>query len=283
MKDLRQQFRSGSKPVGCETCIKDETNKVHSKRMAYAHYNNNYDTEPELPVEYQMILSNACNLKCRSCTPSHSSSWQAEHKVLFGNTGYKMPHSQPGQRESMLWTSRHEWMKYVQRLEVVGGEPFYIQRWQELWDELIELGYSQNIDVDMSTNCTIDGTDVLKRIIPNFKRVGVGISIDGIGAVYNYLRHPGNWDEVSQNILKYKELTELYPNNFGVTYSHTIGWINAWYLPEFHTWAAENTPNFRIWDNIIHWPKHMSIVTIPVVLNFSTLVSGSFPIKAFSK
>lgn len=263
MKDLRQQFRDGIKPTGCETCIKDEANGVHSKRLAYANYKKDYAVEPGLPVEYQMILSNACNLKCRSCTPSHSSSWQAEYKVVFGNTGYNMPHSQSGHQKSVLWEQRKEWMSHLERLEIVGGEPFYIKQWQELWKELVDLDYSKNIDMDMSTNCTIYGGDVLRELIPKFKRVGVGLSIDGIGPVYDYLRHPGKWSEVQENILKYKELSEEFPDNLGFSYSHTIGWINAWQLPEFHSWIKEHTPNFRIWDNIIHWPRHMSIIMLP--------------------
>lgn len=263
MQDLRQQFRNGEKPAGCETCIKDEVNGVYSKRQSYSNYKKDYAAEPGLPVEYQMILSNACNLKCRSCTPSHSNSWQAEHKILFGNTGYSMPHGQSGHQKSALWEQRKEWMSNLERLEIVGGEPFYIKQWQDLWRELVELGYSKKIDMDMSTNCTIYGGDILRTLIPNFKRVGIGLSIDGLGDVYNYLRHPGDWKEVEQNIIKYKQLSEEFPNNLGFSYSHTIGWINAWYLPEFHSWVSKTTPNFKIWNNIIHWPRHMSIVMLP--------------------
>lgn len=263
MKSLRQQFRDGEKPIGCETCIKDENNGVPSKRLAYSKYKLNFDSEPELPVEYQMILSNACNLKCRSCTPSHSNSWQAEFKVLFGNTGYSMPHGQPSVNKSVLWEHRAEWMKNLERLEIVGGEPFYISQWKDIWNELVQTGLSKNVDMDMSTNCTIYGGDVLQEIIPHFRRVGVGLSIDGMGEMYNYLRHPGNWNEVQDNILKYRALSEKFPGNFGFSYTHTIGWLNAYVVPEFHSWVKENTPEFRIWNNVIHWPRHMSIVMLP--------------------
>lgn len=262
MRDLRDEFRQGGKPVGCETCIKDESNGVKSKRMSYNH-KLDYDQEPGLPVEYQMILSNACNLKCRSCTPSHSSMWQAEHKILFGHTGYSMPHSQAGQHESVLWSRRDEWMQHVKRLEIVGGEPFYIKQWPELWQELVEKGLSKNVDMDMSTNCTIYGGYILEKYIPYFKRIGIGLSIDGIGPMYDYLRHPGKWEEVEGHILKYKNLAAMFPKNFGISYTHTIGWLNAWYVPEFHQWVDINTPEFRIWDNIIHSPRHMSLVMMP--------------------
>lgn len=262
MKDLREEFRQGHKPDGCETCVKDETNGVKSKRMSYDH-RIDYMQDPVLPVEYQMILSNACNLKCRSCTPSHSNLWQAEYKILFNHTGYTMPHNQSGHQDSALWNNRAEWMQYVQRLEIVGGEPFYIRQWSELWQELVEKGYSKQVTIDMSTNCTIYGGDVLEKFIPHFKRIGVGLSIDGIGLMYEFLRHPGKWQEVETNILRYKKLADKYSSNFGISYTHTIGWLNAWYVPEFHKWVSINTPYIKIWDNIIHSPRHMSLVMLP--------------------
>lgn len=263
MQNLRQEFRDGMRPVGCQTCIKDEENNYTSKRQKYLTgdlgYGIEYDKDPDYPVEYQMIISNACNLKCRSCTPSHSSQWQAEHKVVWGHTGYSMEHGQPSDSRSVLWEDRHEWMSKVQRLEIVGGEPFYIKKWEVIWRELIDQGLSKNIKMDMSTNATIYAGELIAHLAKNFKQLGVGLSIDGMGKTYNYLRHPGNWDEVSEILLKYHDI-----KNVGFSVSHTIGWLNAYHLPEFHTWCRDNVPRFAIWNNIIHQPRHMSIVMLPV-------------------
>jgi MoaA/NifB/PqqE/SkfB family radical SAM enzyme len=261
MKQLRNEFRNGNKPKHCEVCIIDESHGSKSKRETYSVALGNsvdFDQEPEFPVEYQMIISNACNLKCRSCTPSHSNSWQAEYKVLWGNTGYQMSHGQPSDQTSVLWQDRSEWMQHIQRLEVVGGEPFYISKWQTLWNELIDIGRSKDIVLDLSTNVTIDASYIINKLASNFKTLGVGLSIDGIGHVYNYLRHPAQWDQVKPILLKYHNI-----QNVDFSISHTISWVNAWTLPEFHTWAKNITPRFRIWNNIIHRPRHMSLVMLP--------------------
>ena len=265
MKDLREEFRSGAKPKGCETCIVNEQNGYTSKRNLYSAAMD-YDSEPDTPVEYQMILSNACNLKCRSCSPSHSSLWQAEHKVMWGHTGYTMPHGQSGENDSVLWNKRNEWMSSLQRLEIVGGEPFYIKRWRILWDELIEQGLSKHIQMDMSSNATLYEGDVVENLIANFKGIGLGLSVDGMGKVYDYLRHPGNWAEVKDNMLKYHDIKKRSPESFIVSVSHTIGWINAWELPEFHEFIKRQTPEFVIWNNLIHHPPHMAIWCIPETL-----------------
>ena len=192
MHDLRNEFRSGAQPKGCSTCIIDEQNGYTSKRQQYLDnpLDADYDADPEFPVEYQMILSNACNLKCRSCTPSHSSLWQAEHKIMWGHSGYKMPHGQSGENDSVLWNKRSEWIPSLQRLEIVGGEPFYINRWKILWKELIEQGYSKNIYMDMSTNCTIYGGDVLEDLITNFARIGVSRSMERGRRKHNQVQRP---------------------------------------------------------------------------------------------
>ena len=269
MKDLRQEFRDGKRPAGCQTCIVDEQNNYTSKRQLYNdnYLTANYAEEPEFPVEYQMILSNACNLKCRSCTPSHSSLWQAEHKMIWGTTGYRMPEGQSGENDSLLWNKRDEWMPSVKRLEIVGGEPFYINRWKILWHELIEKGLAPGINMDMSSNGTIYAGDTVEYLVKNFRNIGLGLSIDGIGKVFEYLRHPGKWDEVEANMLKYHELcSKLDSNKFRVSISHTIGWVNAWELPEFHMFVKNKTPQFSIWNNIIHYPPHMAIYMIPAGL-----------------
>jgi len=84
--------------------------------------------------------------------------------------------------------------------------------------------------------------------------------------VFNYLRHPGIWEEVRENMLKYHEIKQRSPASFIVSVSHTIGWINAWELPEFHTFIKTETPQFVIWNNIIHSPEHMAIWCIPAGL-----------------
>ena len=278
MKSLREDFRQGNKPKACSTCIIDEANGHKSKREIYTRNSNgthqpiiNFESEPDHPIEFQLIISNACNLKCRSCSPSHSNLWQAEHKVIWGNTGYPMVHGQSGDKNGRLWTHRNEWLDTIERLEIVGGEPFYIQQWTTIWDELIESGRSKEIHMSMSSNCVIFAGERIKYLNDNFKHIGLGLSIDGMGTMYDYLRHPGKWDEVKENLLAYNKMqSDGLLDNVGVSISHTIGWLNAFYIPEFTDWVNANLNNFQnsnlktaIWYNLIHSPDHMALWAIP--------------------
>jgi hypothetical protein len=263
MKDLREQFRRNERPEGCNTCWADEDNGYKSKRLIY---NNdirttpiNWQEEPGSVSELQLIINNSCNLKCRSCTPSHSTQWQNEIKIITGDTGYSMPLGQSGDEAGKLWTERHQWYTDLTRLEIVGGEPFYVKQWHTILNELIDLGYSKHIDLTLSTNCTLFFPELLERISTNFKSISIGLSIDGIGSTYEYLRHPGIWSETYDNMKKY----HVYADRISIQINFTISWLNALEAPDLHELVKTEFPRFKIWNNIVHSPQHMALWACP--------------------
>ena len=275
MKKLREEFKRGEKPAGCSTCWTDEENGYTSKRLKYIDIHKNildFNHLPEYPLDYQLILTNACNLKCRSCSSSHSTSWltevnkmTVEDKKELHQRDYEMPYGQSGDTESVFLRDIDTWGANVKRMEVVGGEPFYTNVWEKVWDRLIEKGYSKNIDLTMSTNGTFFKEKLLHKLAKNFKTVGIALSIDGIGDMFEYLRKNGNWNEVEDNL---KSFYFFYKNseykNLYLNYTFTISWINAITLPEMTTWVRKNTPEFKIWYNLVHAPNFMSLWNIPI-------------------
>lgn len=261
MKDLREQFRNNEKPTGCSTCWTDEVSGYDSKRIVYnkIHGNINWQQEPEYISELQLIISNSCNLKCRSCTPSHSSQWQNEMISITGSNGYDMPRGQSAQESGKLWTGRLSWYKNLKRLEIVGGEPFYVKQWHVILNELIDLGYSRKIDVTMTTNCTLFFPKLIKRMADNFKSVSIGLSIDGIGSTYEYIRHPGKWNVTYENMKKYHE----FAGTINVQLNLTISWLNALEVTDIHELVKNEFPKFIIWNNLVHYPLHLPIYATP--------------------
>jgi MoaA/NifB/PqqE/SkfB family radical SAM enzyme len=263
MKDLREQFRLNKRPAGCSTCWADEDNGYQSKRIIYntsiRKEEIDWQAEPTDVSELQLIINNSCNLKCRSCTPSHSTQWQTEIKILTGNTGYPMPKGQSGDELGKLWNDRTNWYKNLTRLEIVGGEPFYVKQWHTILNELIDLDYSKNIDLTFSTNCTLFFSELLERIADNFKSVSVGLSIDGTGATYEYLRHLGKWNDVYYNMKKYHN----FADRINIQINLTISWLNALEVTELHELIKIEFPKFTIWNNIVHSPAHMALWSAP--------------------
>jgi MoaA/NifB/PqqE/SkfB family radical SAM enzyme len=266
MKNLRQEFREGKKPIGCEVCWTNEKNGYESKRIIYNEKINHdpeiiWEEEPKFLSEFQLIINNSCNLKCRSCTPSHSSQWQIEIKNLTGNTGYDMPYGQSGDHLGKLWIERDKWYKHLRRLEVVGGEPFYVKQWHQIFYELIDSGYSKNIDLTFSTNSTLFYEKLIKDICQNFKSTSIGLSIDGIGKTYEYLRHPAKWLIAYENMKKYQQLK--IETKVSIQVNLTISWLNALQVTDLHELVYKEFPEFKIWNNLVHTPTHMSLWASP--------------------
>lgn len=258
MKHLRERFRNNEKPTECSTCWNDEDNGYRSKRIIYNNdikHTFDWEQEPDNVVELQLIINNSCNLKCRSCTPSHSTQWQSEIKAITGSTGYPMPLGQCGDDDSKLWSNRTDWYKDLRRLEVVGGEPFYVKKWHVIFNELIELGYSKNIDLTMTTNCTLFYPELINKIAENFKSVSIGLSIDGTDSTYEYLRHPGIWSTAYENMKKY----QTYADRINIQVNITISWLNALNIPKLHNLLYTEFPKFKIWNNIVHAPVHLAL------------------------
>jgi len=283
MNDLRQDFLDGKQPANCSVCWKDEENGYTSKRQHYNQIIKEYLGEfaspevitsqvSEYPFDFQVILTNACNLKCRSCGSSHSTEWYKELKTMpdedvhgIRNYLYPLPHGQAGDRNGEFISSMEDWLPFVKRIEIVGGEPFYTKNWENAWNYMIDQKKSKDIILNMSTNATICNEPLVRRIAENFKKVGIGLSVDGMGKTFEYLRKNANWDDVEKNILNFNKIYDDYKQNQKIffNYTYTTSWINAWELPEFYDWVKENTPNFRLWPNIIHSPEHMCMYMLP--------------------
>ena len=274
MQNLRQAFRENKKPSGCEICWQDEKNGYTSKRLNmqkrgfFLHFDEkenllpDWRKEPEYPMDYQMIFNNSCNLKCRSCHASHSTQWRKENTKFDGDPGYDMPYKQSGEVDGKLWESRYEWYPHLYNIDIIGGEPMYIKQWHTFFEELISLGYSKNITVTMSTNCTLLIPDLLNRLAENFKTVSIGLSVDGTEEILEYLRHPADWKTVYSNLLFYNNFA-LNKNVF-IQITCTLGWLNAINIIELYNIYKKECTNFTgIWFNIIHNPEFMSLSEAP--------------------
>ena len=274
MQNLRQAFRENKKPSACEICWQDERNGYTSKRIDvqqrgfFLHFDEketllpDWRKEPEYPMDYQMIFNNSCNLKCRSCGSSHSTQWRKENTKFDGDPGYDMPHKQSGEVDGKLWESRHEWYPHLYNIDIIGGEPMYIKQWHTFFEELILLGYSKNITVSMSTNCTLLIPDLLNKLAENFKTVTINLSIDGTKEIIEYLRHPTDWGTVYSNLLFYNNFA-LNENVF-IQITCTLGWLNAINIIELHDiYKKECTNLSSIWFNIIRYPGFMSLSEAP--------------------
>lgn len=291
MRDIRGYMRMGKKHPNCATCWIDEKNGKASKRIyetqlsSWLHGPIDYDKEPTVFKDIQLGVGNICNLKCRTCSPFCSTKWIKEYKDSTGQDSATFNNLTKNKQTigSKFWEDFEEWSQTVGRLEIMGGEPFFMKEFEVLIDRLIANGSSENITISMSSNGTIFNGPLIEKIINNFKFLGIQFSIDGFSQEhFDYLRHGDDWKNVLSNLKKFYFLHQSYPT-FIMGLTLTLSQINMFYIREMHQqiekFAKDSVKEFKIFNNVVHYPSYYSSSCMPEELKEQYLDKIQNPTK----
>jgi MoaA/NifB/PqqE/SkfB family radical SAM enzyme len=242
MKSLRMDLLDGKSSNTCQSCRNDEQyGKVNGRQRqllksainldnfektlcASPHWNwfdrsyKNQGSTDNLPVDLQIDLGNTCNSACIMCYPISSSRLITDYKKL-----HKI--------EPLLFydpTAISNWTddpilvdKFVDELagipdikyiHFLGGETLYLKSFYTICNKLIERDIAKNVSIGTTTNCTVY-TPELENIIKNFKHVHLGLSVEAIHPINNYVRWPSQIDNVVDVMKKFialRETTDLH-------------------------------------------------------------------------
>lgn len=275
-KKIRLQMLEGEEPEICKKCYDIERSGGHSIRQnTLTEYNieelvDKTDTSTgelqELTLDYvHFMWGNKCNLKCKMCGPDASNQLIDEFKAMG------MHVSDDAEGLSLEWsfesnrTVLEKIAPYIGILNVTGGEPLINNDFLDYCKYLSEHGYSKNIRLAFHTNLTVmpgKFVDTWK----NFKWVNAKLSIDAIEEDYEYIRYPGKWNIVSQNIKDLISITDDMPHvNIEV---HTVfSSFNAHALPNLLNYlTAIEHPRFVNFPNTlwVTWPKYADSRCLPI-------------------
>lgn len=251
MQALREAFLNGEQPEECNWCWNEEESGIQSFREMYNKQNYSYDLNYSLPQSLDLKLSNVCNLKCRMCSSTASSSIAKEKGEL---DPYHLSNKIIAtDNEKVLFEDILPDLKY---LELTGGEPFYSPENKKIIENISKTKYAQNIDLKITTNAMFYNQKLMD-VMKNFKRVIIALSVDDIGDRLEYQRKNANWKLIEKNILS---MCNEYPN-FDVSIYRTINIYNIYYLDELDNWALQN--NIRVSNGMLHEPYYLSIQSLP--------------------
>lgn len=188
------------------------------------------------PVDLQIDLGNTCNSSCIMCSPTYSSKLSSEYNQLSKIE----PNIFTIQENFKNWADDPVLLdKFVSELALIpnikyihflGGETLYLKSFYTICNRLIELGLAKDISIGTTTNCTVY-TPELEHIVNNFKHVHLGLSVESIHAVNDYIRYPSSIEQVSSNITKFLALRKdhniqlslrITPNIFSIYHIDTI-------------------------------------------------------------
>lgn len=267
---VRKQSANGNKLSMCHRCWSEEELGHTSERQYLINElatDVNY-TNPGFykkgPKHLNIKVSNICNLRCRTCQSYDSYLYhiEGEHyekKYNIANTPYNAEKIKKHFTDDQL-EELYELSDNLERIELYGGEPFLDEQIPKFLTRLVESGFSKNIDLFVSTNATHELTNNWKHILTNFKEVIINLSIDAVGHRFTYIRHPGKWEVVEQQIEVLHKLTLEY-SNVNIVPVITVSALNVWNINEvFDYFKKYDTDPFLI---LVQWPSYYCVNVLP--------------------
>lgn len=186
-KEYRQSIRKGQLPNSCTYCESRLKSKEFSlipirqfddfKVRRIGH--NNLQT-------LQLAISNRCNLKCPMCNEMFSSQYDQSDTFDSDNI----------YNEAFI-NELNEYIPHLNELICLGGEPFLINEYYDIWDKIISVNPSCRISV--VTNGTILN-DRIKRLL-ELGNFSINLSFETIvKETYEKIRVNANYDTVISNM-----------------------------------------------------------------------------------
>lgn len=271
--EIRKKMLAGEPVPSCIQCQQLESYGKESKRIItnrkFSDKLNQTEVIVEPNIEYfDLRFGNLCNLKCRSCMPLNSSQLDKqvlEHpelKKFYDRSGFDI---NDWYETETFDTNLFSNLENIRLLYITGGEPTLIKKNFELLEKLISEGYSKNISLMLNSNLTNDKSTFFD-LLSQFKHVTFFASIDGYGAIQEYLRYPSNWEQVDKNINK---LVDRHADNIKlqvvpVVQIGNIGNITELfeYVESFNRRAGKLV--VEIFLNILEYPQYLNLLYLPL-------------------
>ncbi len=147
-----------------------------------------------------------------------------------------------------------------------GGESLLAKNCFYVLEKLLETGNTR-CNLQFTTNGSVPVTDRQKQIFMSFKNISFGVSIDGEGKVFEYMRYPLEWKKVQENIQQLKQIT----NN--VSICPTISNINLIYFSDLINWCVANGFNYNY--NLVECPSYFNPSALPIKIKRHILENSS--------
>lgn len=296
MKTVRLNMINGVWSDECGRCKSEEENGLNSRRT--------YETEQwsmdfdviknktaedgsinpdDFPVVYyDLRFGNFCNLKCRMCGPTDSNAWYEDWIAMTGSNKFR---DTSGQMEivetkkglevtAFNWVENEEFWKQLEKnihniehVYFAGGEPMLIERHYDFLERCVNDNAAKHIIIEYNTNMSTLPSRVT-NLWKNFKQVRVGASVDGMGAMIEYQRHPAKWEKVFRNL----KVLDSLPNNVISWLAFTVTAYNVNHMIDFMKWKLNESKFARInstqrrpiiTHHVAHHPKHLNIRVLP--------------------
>lgn len=140
-------------------------------------------------------------------------------------------------------------------IHFAGGEPLINPHLIGILEKLVLDGHATNLDLYFSSNGTVYSRR-LTELLRQFKSATIGFSLDGVGALYDYIRPPAKWDVVSRNVFSFRN------DGVEVIIHPTTQAYNVFGLLELLRFCDANSLSFDLYC-IVYAPSYLSLDMLP--------------------
>lgn len=223
MRSVRRRMMAGETLPECEVCndkllntdvYRSYFNSLFGHKYEYVLEHTAADgTTSVKPVSWDYRFSNLCNFKCRMCGDMLSSAWESEQRqhnmINWHDPKNNWMRPEVKQQIEQFQTSQIE-REFAQAVEEhrveevywVGGEPLmYEQHWRYM-RRIVELGDGPNVYARYNTNLSrvnYRGTNLYHDILRNLRDWQICASLDGTGAIGEYIRTGLDYNQWLEN------------------------------------------------------------------------------------
>ena len=275
MKSIRLQMLNGKLPKECFLCeksnapvvLKDEYNLRYKEEIQSILATTAADGSTQHKLRYLDYRSNLCNLSCRMCGPYASNTFQKiinsaddEHvKFVFGPNAKKDPLVITKKFKDFYSNELTNLLENENITDIyfAGGEPLIEPNHLVFLDSAKKFQEAKNISIAYNSNLAFS-QKILEKWLPyaqEFKLVSVMASIDGVGDIYEYVRHGGDFNIFDSNL---DYLIKNSPSNFLARLDITLNSLNVFFLEDFARYClAKKIPAY---SRLMVSGEHLSIL-----------------------
>jgi len=206
-----------------------------------------FTSSGKYPTRMDFELSNTCNLECVMCNGYCSSS-------IRKNREKKAPLPYP--YDDAFVAQLEEYIPHLQYAKFLGGEPFLIDIYYQLWERIAAL--SPDCLMYVQTNATVLNEKV-KKVLAN-GRFNIGVSIDSLEKEkLEAIRINSKFERVMENIQYFANYCKERGTEFSICYSPMRNTVAE--LLQFIEYA--NSLNANAYFNTVYEPHNVAIWNLP--------------------
>lgn len=239
---------------------------VGFKHFNYSLLNDGHTTSK--PRSLHINLGNHCNFSCRMCAPIASTRVQTDFLQLKWMT--------PEEKITHWADTVEGWNNFIEFLDqarndisvihIIGGEVEFIPKFNELIDYFIKHNLAHKINFSFNSNGSINYSKYFDRL-EKFRRCEIGVSVESIDPINDYIRQGGNVNSTLNNLLAMKHSA---PANMNFALRTVPSLLSLPYYAKLIKWAWDHT--IPMDNSILVWPAWLQASLLSDEIKQATVV-----------